>query len=705
MGPKAQNRAQKTDVVEDDPEEGAAGGQPVTIPPLPVEMDSITSMLQRCLEFQCDLSERWDKEPGKQDMRWRQMQVQMNNLRDDLEQQQRGSGSQPQRNSSLQQEEGHASQRSARTEFAGRGWGQAAVPRLEEGDDIEQYLTTFERLAVAYQWPEVEWAVRLIPHLTGKARAAYVAKAAEESSDYKKVKEAILAKYEINEEVYRQRFREPDIHPNESPKEFYNRLKDLYDKWIQPAKRTKEQIGEILILEQFYRSLSPELRVWVKERDPESARNATELVETFLSARRGSKNYRFEAPQKSTTARGKPLGSGGGGGPRESESVRPLEKSVAPVKSKSTTKPVCFYCGQEGHIKPERPARKAKAAYLCTVPRPCLSERCVVRKQQVTAVKINGNPAQALLDTGSEQTLIHPSLVQREGSLGKPVLDISCVHGDQKAYPMTVVYLEVAGQTFLLSVGVVDRLAHQIILGQDLPILQELVQSCKPVNIVTRSQGQIQRLEGRGASGDQAGSAEDAKGPDEPIPQFPAQVDVEFQTTAQVSAEEDLNVLSELPFFEEFLPDNFCKMRKSKRQKRQEKMAGTVRTRSELTEPEICDAGKRCDFVQLQKEDESLQDSFRKAVVVQQGQVAGEGYFLRDQVLYYKAALDDRERLVVPQRLREQVLKLGHSIPWAGHLGAKKTLDRIADRCSLARVEQGRAGLLSVLCYLSASRG
>lgn len=87
------------------------------------------------------------------------------------------------------------------------------------------------------------------------------------------------------------------------------------------------------------------------------------------------------------------------------------------------------------------------------------------------------------------------------------------------------------------------------------------------MNIVTRSHGQIQRLEERGASGDQAGSAEDAKGPDEPIPQFPAQVDAEFQATAQ----EDLNVLSELPFFEEFLPDNSGKMRKSKRQKRQEK--------------------------------------------------------------------------------------------------------------------------------------
>lgn len=146
------------------------------------------------------------------------------------------------------------------------------MPRLEEGDDIEQYLTTFKCLAVAYQWPQVDWVVRLVPHLTGKARAANAAMAAEDTYNYK-VKEAILAKYEINEEVYRQRFREPDIRPNENPREFYTRLKDLC-KWIQPETRTKDQVGEILILEQFYCSLSPKLRVWVKERDPKSAKTA-----------------------------------------------------------------------------------------------------------------------------------------------------------------------------------------------------------------------------------------------------------------------------------------------------------------------------------------------------------------------------------------------------------------------------------------------
>ncbi|XP_024120464.1 zinc finger protein 232, partial [Oryzias melastigma] len=338
----------------------------------------------------------------------------------------------------------------------------------------------------------MEWAIRLVPHLSGNARAAFVAMAAEDTSDYKKVKEAILSKYEINEEVYRQRFREPDIRPSESPREFYNRLKDLYNKWIQPDKLTKEQVGEIII-EQFYRSLSPELRVWVKERDPKSAQEAALLVETFLAARRGSKAYRYEPSPKTFPPRGKP--SGVGGGSRGLESVKPVEKPAV-VKPKV---PVCFYCGKEGHIKPECPVRKAKSAYVSTLPRPQKSNIQFTGKQKVTTVVVNGQEARALLDTGSVQTLVHPSIIHRDLSLGKPVLDISCVHGDCKMYPTAEVYLEVAGQTFLVSVGVVASLTHEVILGQDVPILQELVQTCSPVNIVTRSQFRMQHSKDREA--------------------------------------------------------------------------------------------------------------------------------------------------------------------------------------------------------------
>lgn len=67
-----------------------------------------------------------------------------------------------------------------------------------------------------------------------------------------------------------------------------------------------------------------------------------------------------------------------------------------------------------------------------------------------------------------------------------------------------------------------------------------------------------------------------------------------------------------------------------------------------------------------------------RAKEVPYGQEASKGFFLKDKLLYYKENPGDHERLVVPQQLRDQVLNLGHCNPWDGHLGARKTLDRIS---------------------------
>ncbi len=89
---------------------------------------------------------------------------------------------------------------------------------LSPDDDIEYYLTTFERITTVCRWPKEEWAIQLIPLLTGKARSAYVLMDIADIEDYEKVKEVILAKYEITADTYRRRFRSLDINQSETPK-------------------------------------------------------------------------------------------------------------------------------------------------------------------------------------------------------------------------------------------------------------------------------------------------------------------------------------------------------------------------------------------------------------------------------------------------------------------------------------------------------
>ena len=79
--------------------------------------------------------------------------------------------------------------------------------KLSDQDDIEAYLTTFERVMRAYEVKEERWAVKLAPQLTGKAQLAYAAMSTEQAGDYEALKEAILRQYDISEETYRQRFR------------------------------------------------------------------------------------------------------------------------------------------------------------------------------------------------------------------------------------------------------------------------------------------------------------------------------------------------------------------------------------------------------------------------------------------------------------------------------------------------------------------
>ena len=81
------------------------------------------------------------------------------------------------------------------------------LPKFIEGQDIEAFLTSFERLATVHKWPKTQWPVRLIPQLSGKALEAYSRMALTESKNYDSIKKAILERYGLNAWAYREKFR------------------------------------------------------------------------------------------------------------------------------------------------------------------------------------------------------------------------------------------------------------------------------------------------------------------------------------------------------------------------------------------------------------------------------------------------------------------------------------------------------------------
>ena len=69
--------------------------------------------------------------------------------------------------------------------------------------------------------------------------------------DYDAIKAAILARYDINEEAYRRRFRSAMKGHDETYHELSIRLVDLRNKWMRNHSSV-EEVSEVICLEQFY---------------------------------------------------------------------------------------------------------------------------------------------------------------------------------------------------------------------------------------------------------------------------------------------------------------------------------------------------------------------------------------------------------------------------------------------------------------------
>ncbi len=121
--------------------------------------------------------------------------------------------------------------------------------------------------------------------IIGKAQKAYAALNPEDAVSYEKLKEAILKRYNITEESYRQRLRAVKRKPGESGCELVARLDDLATKWLKSCK-SPEEVRDKIVLEQF---LPEDVRIFVKERKPGSAEMAGKLAFRQGSLKRNEK--------------------------------------------------------------------------------------------------------------------------------------------------------------------------------------------------------------------------------------------------------------------------------------------------------------------------------------------------------------------------------------------------------------------------------
>ncbi|XP_054832564.1 zinc finger protein 24-like [Eublepharis macularius] len=163
------------------------------------------------------------------------------------------------------------------------GW---VIPQLPEEptpwDNVKAFLASFEQVAEACCWPREEWVTRLLPALSGEAEQAFNQLEVRDREDYGRVKAAILRVDTISREKWRQHFRHFCYQEADGPRGAHSRLQELCHGWLKVDRHTKEQILELLILEQFLTILPLEIQTLVREVGPETCSQAVALAEDFL---------------------------------------------------------------------------------------------------------------------------------------------------------------------------------------------------------------------------------------------------------------------------------------------------------------------------------------------------------------------------------------------------------------------------------------
>uniref|UniRef100_A0A4W5Q6E8 SCAN box domain-containing protein n=1 Tax=Hucho hucho TaxID=62062 RepID=A0A4W5Q6E8_9TELE len=187
------------------------------------------------------------------------------------------------------------------------------LQKMTKQDDLEAYLTTFERTAEREKWPKEEWAGLLAPYLPGDAQKAYFDLELKDAQDYDKLRGETLTRLGVTDTVRAHRFHLWSYQPGKPPRTQMFDLIHLARKWLRPETRSSAEIVETIVLDQFQRGLPQEVRRWVGQNEVLSADHLVGLVERYCTAgTAGEERFSFPRPGR-ISGPGKTVPTFGGG--------------------------------------------------------------------------------------------------------------------------------------------------------------------------------------------------------------------------------------------------------------------------------------------------------------------------------------------------------------------------------------------------------
>ena len=477
--------------------------------------------------------------------------------------------------------------------------------------------------------------------MSGDALEVYRRLGKDDSDSYDKLKKALLKRYELTEEGFRNKFRDTKIMKGETATQFMDRLKNYYERWVDfgEIEKSYDALLDLMLREQFVSNCNKSLAVFLKERTPKNSKEMASLAEQYVEAHGESSCFIGDhGPSKFKTNKTDKQGN----------SNNPKIDSKPMVKGNYSDK-TCYKCGRKGHIQrncrvkeklaiavgqnsdPENETHETGATCMMQLlsgsiennhlklatgeALPIISGACGHKKFSrktnlpVFKGKVGDTMVDTLRDSGCTGVVVQSSLIKPEQLTGKVHLCI-LIDGTVKKVPMANIQVDTP-----FFVGEVEAMSmespiYPLVLG-NIPGIRSpsdpnpewnSLKEKETVAVLTRAQSEKLK---------------------KPITPLKVPGEIELSLTAEQFKQEQLN-------------DSSLKL--------------------------LWEMSKDSKLIKLKSGNRSR-------------------YLEQKGILYREVKTSDGKKvdkqLVVPKQLRVKVMKLAHETLLGGHLGMKKTTDRI----------------------------
>lgn len=505
-----------------------------------------------------------------------------------------------------------------------------SMPKFDtKSCDIILYLSLFEKQVQRFKIEDKDWVSSLLSLMPPDIVELIARIPDEKFEDYQYVKDVLLKRFQLSAEGFRQKFVQHQRSAEKTWKDFVYEVTNYFEGWLDGLNvKDFKGLKDLIITDQVKRRVPYEIRDhfvdnWSQMMKPEEL---ADKIDEYESVRRVFKRQ-SNSNQK----------------PGNGEYHKNLTKNAPPDNKRSFMKPqavagklrpkfVCFSCGKEGHT------RKS-----CT-------EFSKAKTDQDTKRKANVNNAHANLVDEKPKEVVDTSVLTARITV--PVEAIANID------TLKTVNIKCGKNTLK---GIIDTGAQISVVRSDLidwddgegEGKMEIKSAFGESEIVPLKICNMKIADGRHAN--------------VPIMCAISRKLVSDMLICQTAYEALMDSIQLSSLETHLISDD----------KREEVRINGVGAENALTGHETSDAPKenenRSSFIKLQREDETLKDVWELA------EGCRHDYEVKDGILVHNDNVcgEQVQQIVLPLCKRDCVMKVGHDIPLAGHLGEAKTKQRI----------------------------